>query len=124
MSGAKAKIADTCKIIAAKGNIQMQAQDGEIAATAQKDVTITSVNGKVVIQAPKEILLAAGGGYIRIGKDIEVHNPGKQSQKAAGFALSGPDRLTPAFPIFPKSLCKKCKRNASGVGAPFSTLEE
>jgi len=101
VSGAKAKIADTFKIIAAKGNIQMQAQDGEIAATAQKDVTITSVNGKVIIQAPQEILLAAGGGYIRIGANIEMHNPGKQSQKAAGFSLSGPESMPPALPELP-----------------------
>ena len=104
VSGAKAKIKDTFKIIAAKGNIQMQAQDGEIEATAQKDVTITSVNGRVVIQAPNEILLAAGGGYIRIGANIEVHNPGKQSQKAAGFALSGPDRMNASHPAFPKNM--------------------
>jgi type VI secretion system secreted protein VgrG len=86
--GAKAKIADTFKLIAAKGNIQMQAQDGKFEATAQRDVTITSVNGKVTVQAPKEILLAAGGGYIRIGADIEIHNPGKQSQKAGSFSLA------------------------------------
>ena len=101
VSGAKAKIKDTFKIIAAKGNVQMQAQDGEIAATAQKDFTITSVNGKVTVHAPKEILLTAGGGYIRIGKDIEIHNPGKQSQKAAGFALSSPESMHLPLPELP-----------------------
>ena len=106
VSGTKAKIKDTLKLIAAKGNMQVQAQDGEIAATAQKDVTITSVNGKVVIQAPKEILLAAGGGYIRIGKDIEIHNPGKQSQKAAGFALNGPESMSPMLPSLPQGEIK------------------
>jgi type VI secretion system secreted protein VgrG len=101
VAGTKAKIADTFKLIAAKGNIQMQAQDGKIEATAQQDVTITSVNGRVVIQAPKEILLTAGGGYIRIGADIEIHNPGKQSQKAQSFSLAEPAQLTPALPDMP-----------------------
>jgi type VI secretion system secreted protein VgrG len=101
VGGAKAKIADTFKLIAAKGDIQMQAQDGALEATAQQDVTITSVNGRVVIQAPKEILLTAGGGYIRIGADIEIHNPGKQSQKAASFALTEPTKLNPSLTPLP-----------------------
>lgn len=106
VNGAKAKIADTFKLIAAKGNIRMEAQDGQIQATAQHDVTITSVDGKIVIQAPKEILLTAGGGYIRIGADIEIHNPGKQSQKAANFALSGPTQLHQPLPALPKTEMK------------------
>ena len=101
VTGTKAKVKDTLKLIAAKGNIQMQAQDGQIEMTAQQDVTITSVNGKVVVQAPKEILLMAGGGYVRIGKDIEIHNPGMQSQKAGSFSLSGPTNLTPTLKPMP-----------------------
>jgi type VI secretion system secreted protein VgrG len=103
VAGTKAKVKDTFKLIAAKGNIQLQAQDGQLEATAQNDVTITSVNGKVTIQAPKEILLAAGGGYIRIGADIEIHNPGAQSQKAAGFSLSGPASMNSNMPRLPKA---------------------
>jgi uncharacterized protein (DUF2345 family) len=79
----------------------MQAQDGQLEATAQQDITITSVNGKVVVQAPKEILLTAGGGYIRIGSDIEIHNPGTQSQKAGSFSLSGPASMPPTLPDLP-----------------------
>ena len=81
----------------------MQAQDGQLEATAQNDVTITSVTGKVTIQAPREILLAAGGGYIRIGADIEIHNPGAQSQKAAEFSLSGPASMNSNMPRLPKA---------------------
>jgi type VI secretion system secreted protein VgrG len=103
VAGTKAKVKDTFKLIAAKGNIQLQAQDGQIEATAQQDITITSVGGKLVIQAPKEILLTAGGGYIRIGKDIEIHNPGQQSQKAANFALSGPASMSAELPHLPKA---------------------
>jgi type VI secretion system secreted protein VgrG len=104
--GAKARIKDTFKLIAAKGNIQMQAQDGEIQATAQHDFTISSVDGKVVISAPKEVLITAGGGYIRVGANIEIHNPGKQSQKAASFALSGPTSMSAAAQNFPRSEVK------------------
>jgi type VI secretion system secreted protein VgrG len=103
VSGAKAKVKATFQLIAAKGNMQLQAQDGALEATAQQDVTLTSVQGKVVIQAPQEILLTAGGGYIRIGKDIEIHNPGQQSQKAANFSLAGPTQLNPSLPALPRS---------------------
>jgi type VI secretion system secreted protein VgrG len=106
VAGTKAKVKETFKLIAAKGNIQMQAQDGQMELTAQQDVTITSVNGKVVIQAPKEILLTASGGYIRIGADIEIHNPGTQSQKAAGFSLTGPASQNPIPPALPQAAPK------------------
>jgi type VI secretion system secreted protein VgrG len=102
VAGTKAKVKDTFKLIAAKGNIRMEAQDGQLAATAQQDVTITSVNGKVVVQAPKEILLTAGGGYIRIGANIEIHNPGKQSQRATGFSLTGPTSMNVEMPRIAK----------------------
>ena len=120
VDGTKAKIADTFKIIAAKGNVKVQAQDGKIEATAQQDVTISSVNGKVVIQAPKEILLMAGGGYIRIGSSIEIHNPEALSIKAADYKMTGPTSLNPTLPIFPKSVCKDCLLRAAEAGAPVA----
>ncbi|TFV95239.1 type VI secretion system tip protein VgrG [Oxalobacteraceae bacterium OM1] len=102
VAGTTAKVKDTLKLIAARGNIQLQAQDGQLEATAQQAITITSVAGKVTIQAPQEILLTAGGGYLRIGKDIEIHNPGQQSQKAGSFGLSGPATHHVAMPKLPK----------------------
>jgi type VI secretion system secreted protein VgrG len=106
VAGTKAKVKETFKLIAARGNIQLQAQDGQLEATAQRGITITSVNGKVIVQAPQEILLTAGGGYLRIGKDIEIHNPGTQSQKAAGFAFAGPASAPPMLPHLPRGEVK------------------
>ncbi|SNS42889.1 Uncharacterized conserved protein, DUF2345 family, partial [Noviherbaspirillum humi] len=102
VGGAKAKVKDTFKLIAAKGGMTLQAQDGPMSLAAQQELTISSVGGRVVIQAPQEILLAAGGGYIRVGKDIEVHCPGLQSQKAAKFDLSGPVKEALAISPLPK----------------------
>ena len=101
VNGTKAKIADTFKLIAAKGNMQMQAQDGKIEATAQKDIEITSVDGKVIIKAPKEILLMAGGGYVRIGASTEIHNPEALSMKAANYKMEGPASMLPTLPDLP-----------------------
>lgn len=102
VDGTKAKIVDTFKIIAAKGNVKVQAQDGKIEATAQKNIEITSVDGQVIIKAPKEILLTAGGGYIRIGSSIEIHNPEALSMKAADYKMEGPASMRPPLPIMPR----------------------
>lgn len=103
VDGAKAKIADTFKIIAAKGNVKVQAQDGKIEATAKNNIEITSVDGQVVIKAPKEILLTAGGGYIRIGPGIEIGNPEVLTMKAADYKMEGPASLSVASQKFPAS---------------------
>jgi type VI secretion system secreted protein VgrG len=101
----------------------MQAQGGEMDLIAKNDFRITSVDGKLTLQAPKEILMMAGGGYIRIGADIEIHNPGSQSQKAAAFTLAGPDSLAPAAAV-PNNDLKPCKlklaaaAESGAVGVP------
>ncbi|SNT32097.1 Uncharacterized conserved protein, DUF2345 family, partial [Noviherbaspirillum humi] len=110
VGGAKAKVKDTFKLIAAKGGMTLQAQDGPMSLAAQQELTISSVGGKVVIQAPQEILLAAGGGYIRIGRDIEVHCPGQQSQKAAKFDLNGPASLSASLPSLPQATARESAR--------------
>jgi type VI secretion system secreted protein VgrG len=120
VDGTKAKIADTFKIIAAKGNVKVQAQSGKIDASAQNNIEITSINGKVLVTAPEEILLAAGGGYIRIGSNIEIHNPGNQSQKAAHFTLTGPANMPPNLPPMPNAVCKECLKAAQAAGSPFA----
>ncbi|UTH75188.1 type VI secretion system Vgr family protein [Chromobacterium sp. IIBBL 290-4] len=92
VAGVKDKIA--VKLIAAKGKVQIQAQSDAMELTADKDVTITSVKGKVQIAASQEILLASGGGYIRIaGGNIEVHCPDTVSIKGAEHQFSGPTSL-------------------------------
>ncbi|WP_083338814.1 type VI secretion system Vgr family protein [Chromobacterium sphagni] len=86
------------KLIAAKGKVQVQAQSDAMELTADKDLTITSVKGRVQIAARQEVLLASGGGYIRIaGGNIEVHCPGEVSIKGARHSLSGPTNLASAF---------------------------
>jgi len=129
VSGTQAKIKNTFKIIAAAGNVQIQAQSGEIEATADRDLTITSVNGKVIIKAPQEILLAAGGGCIRIGANIEIHNPGTQSMKAAHFDMNSPTSMHPPMPELPAATPTPQPRRSSLAGfrqwsTQFHSLEQ
>jgi type VI secretion system secreted protein VgrG len=54
------------KIFAAKGPVEVQAQDGPMSLSADKDVNVASVNGKVNLSAAKEIILECGGAFVRI----------------------------------------------------------
>lgn len=72
------------KIFAAKDNVEIQAQDGEMNLDALKDLRITSSQGKLVISAKQEIFLVSGGAYIRIGNGVvESGAPDKIIQRAA-----------------------------------------
>lgn len=96
------KDAISLKLIASRGNVQVQAQSGEMELTSAQSLQITSTKGKVTLHADKEILLASGGGYIRlVGGNIEVHCPGSVSIKGANHALTGPASMNVASPELP-----------------------
>lgn len=122
VSGTTAKIKDTFKIIAAKGNVKLQAQDGEINATAKKDFTITSIDGRVVIQAPEEIVLMAGGSYIKIGKDLEAGTPQNMQLKAAKFLMTGAASKTAELTEPPKGKEKLCSMKSANAVANDGAL--
>ena len=100
--GTAAKIKDTFTIKTAKGNIQLQAQDGEINITAQDGITFTSIDGTLIIQSPHEILFTAGGGYLKVGKNIELITPEMLSLKNAGVVMERKDSMSAQLPTLPK----------------------
>ncbi|MDW5419198.1 DUF2345 domain-containing protein, partial [Iodobacter sp. CM08] len=123
VAGVKDKVA--LKLIAAKGKIQLQAQSDDIEITADKNVKLTAIKGKGLFNAKQEILLTAGGAYIRIkdGK-IELHAPGKVSIKGGSHDWGGPASLTlPNAPFNLADLDKKSDleilyEDADGNSAP------
>ncbi|MBY0444915.1 MAG: DUF2345 domain-containing protein, partial [Burkholderiales bacterium] len=118
VAGVKDKVA--LKLIAAKGKIQLQAQSGDIEITGDKDLKVTACKGLISISAKEEILMTAGGGYIRLkGGDIEIHCPGKVSIKGANHDMSGPAKMSPTLPQFPDSVCISCLLAAMKSGSPF-----
>ncbi|MEN9659706.1 MAG: hypothetical protein RL571_3171 [Pseudomonadota bacterium] len=118
VAGVKDKVA--LKIIAAKGKIQLQAQSDDIEITGDKDLKVTACKGLLSISAKEEILMTAGGGYIRLkGGDIEIHCPGKVSIKGANHDMSGPEKMSPTLPQFPDSVCIPCLLAAMKSGSPF-----
>lgn len=65
------------KLFAAKGKVEIQAQDDGLDAIAKKDITITSVEGRVEITAATELVINCGGAYIKLsGGNIELGCPG------------------------------------------------
>lgn len=55
---------------AAKGAITLTAQKGEISATASQDISLTSAEGRIVLNAQQELLLMCGGAGIRLKKGL------------------------------------------------------
>jgi len=91
------------KLIAAKGKIDIQAQDDNIEALAKKDISITSVEGKISVAASKEIVLTCGGAYIKISDgNIELGAPKNILLKAANVQKAGPASLDSPPPELPK----------------------
>ncbi|VWC30362.1 Rhs element Vgr protein [Burkholderia diffusa] len=79
------------KLFAAKGKVEVNAQDDNIELIAQKTVKVLSATATIEGAAKEEILLTSGGAYIRI-KDgnIEIHAPGKVDIKGSQHSFSGP----------------------------------
>ena len=82
------------KLFAAKGKVEIQAQSDDMALTADKNVMMTSANGRLDISAKEEILLKAGGSYIRITPlGIEEGTLGDRTWKAGSHRRQGPASL-------------------------------
>ena len=72
------------KIFAGKGKVEIQAQSDEMLLDALKDIRISSSEGRVFINAKKEIILTSGGGYIRIADGtVECAAPDKIIERGA-----------------------------------------
>ncbi|AJK46003.1 type VI secretion system Vgr family protein [Burkholderia plantarii] len=79
------------KLFAAKGKIEIQAQDDNVELSAQKTVKVLSATDQVQLAADQGILLTSGGGYIRLsGGNIEIHTPGTVDVKGASHVFAGP----------------------------------
>ncbi len=99
--GIKDKV--SLKLIAAQGNIQTQAQSGSIEETAARNLTIQA-HEKVTLNAGKELLMTAGGAYIRMADgNIEIHAPDEVSRKGADHEIGGPASLGVSQQGFPHS---------------------
>ncbi|EQA1326322.1 type VI secretion system tip protein VgrG [Escherichia coli] len=91
------------KLFAAKGKVEIQAQDDALDAIAKKDVTVTSTEGRVEITAAKDVVLKnLDGSFIQItGKNIILGCEGNVLRKCANAQKMGAANYTSSVPEFP-----------------------
>ncbi len=114
------------KLYAGQGDIELQAQSDGMTLAAKELVRLISANSHVDFAAAKSITLCTeGGASLTIeGGNITFACPGTISIKATSKSFGGPTREVYVLPTFPKSVCKRCKRNAAGSGSPFSMVDD
>lgn len=102
------------KLFAAKGKVEIQAQDDALEAIAKKDITVTSAEGKIKITAATELVVNCGGAYIKLSNgNIELGCPGNILLKCANVQKMGAASLNTPAPEFPK-----------GYGGIYSLTDE
>jgi len=91
------------KLFAAKGKVEIQAQDDALDAIAKKDVTVTSTEGRVEITAAKDVVLKnLDGSFIQLqGKNIILGCEGNILWKCANAQKMGTANYTSSVPEFP-----------------------
>jgi type VI secretion system secreted protein VgrG len=91
---------------------------------SEKDMTIQSANGRVVIEAKEELVLKCGGSYLRMTMTgIEDGTRGDRTWKAASFTRQGPAHLPEELPELPKPAATQCALRAGKSGMPFAKME-
>lgn len=83
------------KLIAASGHLELQAQNGDLRATAKRTVHLRSL-GDIVIEAEKGIVLKVGNTYQRITPEQIVDGmKGARVVHAGDLSVIGPDGMAP-----------------------------
>lgn len=91
------------KMYAGAGKVDIQAQDDAMNVSALKEISITSGQGSVKVNACQELVLSCGGAYIKLsGGNIELGCPGNILLKAANVSKTGPASLDSLPVTFPK----------------------
>ena len=72
---------------AAKGKLELQAQDDAIEAIARKVIKLISTEEKIEITSPKEIVLTAGGSQLKINSSGVFSTTGGKFESKAGQHL-------------------------------------
>ncbi|MEX3174040.1 type VI secretion system Vgr family protein [Serratia quinivorans] len=91
------------KLFAAKGKVEIQAQDDALEATAKKDITVTSVEGKVVITGATELVVNCDGAFMKLaGGNMELGAPGNILLKCANVQKMGSADYDAPKPEFPQ----------------------
>jgi uncharacterized protein (DUF2345 family) len=113
------------RLIAAGGEIGVQAQADTLAVQARDEVEVVSASAHVDWAAAQRIVLStAGGASLTIdGGNISVQCPGKLTVHANKKSLTDPQELGYPMPALPRSICVECLKRALAAGSAFSMVE-
>lgn len=91
------------KLFAGKGRVEIQAQSDAMSLAADKDVSITSVDGAVHIAAKRELVLECGGAFVRLADgNVTIGGPGDLILKVISMQKQGAASLREARQSLPK----------------------
>lgn len=83
------------KIMAARGKVEIQAQSDAMDLSAQQDITVTSMSGKLIFRAKEAIEFYVGGTLMSLEPHrIRQITPGDFYERAAAFDRREPDNST------------------------------
>lgn len=92
------------KAVAAKGKVELQAQDDAIETIARQKIKIISTEDRIEIISPKEIVLTAGGSQLKInGQGVFGVTGGKFECKAGQHIFKEGAKTIYEIPELPKS---------------------
>ncbi|WP_277967148.1 type VI secretion system Vgr family protein [Pantoea trifolii] len=96
------------KLFTSRGDIDVQAQGGNVTSWSTQDTHISS-GRKLVVTAQDELTLICGGGYIKLkGGNVEIGGPGKLLVKNAGISKAGAANMQSVMKSFePQSFDEK-----------------
>ncbi len=106
-----------------RGDIDVQAQGGNVTTWSTQDTHISS-GRKLVVTAQDELTLICGGGYIRLkGGNVEIGGPGKLLVKNAGISKAGAANMEGVMKSFsPETFDEKFVATNALTGHPIANL--
>jgi type VI secretion system secreted protein VgrG len=116
------------KLFASKGKVEVQAQSDDLDLIAEKVVRMLSTTARVEIHAKDEVMISAGGSFIKINASgITNGTSGTWTAQASVHTMPGPTNMPFAMPELPISALTPNKLvierlyhdNEPLVGAPF-----
>lgn len=112
------------KLFASKGKVEVQAQSDDLDLIAEKVVRLLSTNARIEIHAKEEVMISAGGSFIKIDSSgISNGTPGKWVAQASLHEMPGPARKPYVMPHMLKPELEKTDlefRHLTDWGAPLA----
>ncbi len=96
------------KLFAAKGKVEVQAQSNDLDLIAEKVVRLLSTNSRIEIHAKDEVIISAGGSFIKIdAAGITNGTSGSWTAQASIHTMKGPATQSHVMPHLKKPAVEK-----------------